>query len=175
MAAAPRSNPSTHTKSELGNRGAETVGVVGNLARTVVKSSNSPALKSTITAFADYERTIDSTGEMLRKINQGLADLDEAIDEAIVQTAKCATPLLIIATLFLAPHAHQLAMTIRSCPPYLRRLDPRPPDLKPDHPLEGNPSQPASPSASPAPQAMRTSSLPMGCAMTTVHTARAAS
>ena len=32
-----------------------------------------------------------------------------------------------------------LAMTIRSCPPYLRRLDPRPPDLKPDHPFQGEP------------------------------------
>ena len=86
MAAAPsraaRDDPSSHTKWELGNRGAETVAVVGSLARVVVKSASSPALKSTLAAFADYERTVDSTSEMLRKINQGMADLDEAIVRA---------------------------------------------------------------------------------------------
>ena len=143
MAARERANPAAHTKSDLANRGAETVAVVGKVAQTVVKSSSSPALKSTLTAFADYERTIDSTGEMLRKINQGLADLDEALDEAVVQTATCAARP---AAALRPRSAHQLALTIRSCPPYLRCLDPHPPDLKPDHPTKvGNPSQPRLP------------------------------
>ncbi len=60
---------------------AENVVAVGALAHQVCKATTSPALQSTITSFAEYERTITSTEEMLGKISQGLHDLESSFDD----------------------------------------------------------------------------------------------
>ena len=77
-------DPSRLTKVELRNRVSETVGAVGDLARATVKSSASQTLQNAITAFSASEKTIASTDEMLRKINTGMIDLEDALDEVAV-------------------------------------------------------------------------------------------
>lgn len=74
-------DPSRLTKVELRNRAIETVGAVGELVRATVKSSVSQPLQSVITTFATSDKMIVSTDEMLRKINAGMVDLEEALDE----------------------------------------------------------------------------------------------
>ena len=81
MAASPREDPSRLTKEELSTRGAETVAAVGAIARLVAKQSVSAPLQSTISTFADYEKTIVSTEEMLRKTMKGMSDMSDALDE----------------------------------------------------------------------------------------------
>ena len=77
-------DPSYHTKVELASRGAECVGAAGNLARLVVKGASSSALKSTLGAFAEYEKTVESTDQMLHKISQGVTDLNDALNEVSI-------------------------------------------------------------------------------------------
>ena len=77
----PREDPSRLTKEELSTRGAETVAAVGALARLVAKNSVSVPLQSTIATFADYEKTITSTEEMLKKTMKGMNDMSDALDE----------------------------------------------------------------------------------------------
>ena len=74
-------DPSRAARAELHGRAAETVVAIGQLARLVGKSASSPALQSTVAAFAECESTMDSTQEMLTKIQRGLLDLDVALDE----------------------------------------------------------------------------------------------
>ena len=81
MAGSPREDPSRLTKEELSTRGAETVAAVGAIARLVAKQSVSAPLQSTISTFADYEKTIVSTEEMLRKTMKGMSDMSDALDE----------------------------------------------------------------------------------------------
>ena len=81
MAASPREDPSRLTKEELSTRGAETVAAVGAIARLVAKQSVSAPLQSTISTFADYEKTVVSTEEMLRKTMKGMSDMSDALDE----------------------------------------------------------------------------------------------
>ena len=75
-------DPSKATRAELAVRASDTVVAVGALAKFVGKAASSPALHSTVTAFAEYESTLESTNSMLQKINQGLRDCDELVDEA---------------------------------------------------------------------------------------------
>lgn len=79
--ATPREDPSRLTKEELSRSGAETVAAVGALARLVAKNSVSAPLQSTIGTFADYEKTLGSTEEMLRKTMKGMQDMNDALDE----------------------------------------------------------------------------------------------
>ena len=81
MAASPREDPSRLTKEELSTRGAGTVAAVGAIARLVAKQSVSAPLQSTISTFADYEKTVVSTEEMLRKTMKGMSDMSDALDE----------------------------------------------------------------------------------------------
>ena len=81
MAADLLADPSTATRAELAYRIEESVAQAGVLARLVSKAASSPALQSTLTAFAEYEATIESTSEMLAKINEGMLALDEAVDD----------------------------------------------------------------------------------------------
>ena len=67
---------------------AESVSSIGALAKFVGKAASSPALHSTVTAFAEYEGLIESTDRMLQKINQGLLDVEEVLDE----TAQAVVP-----------------------------------------------------------------------------------
>ena len=76
-----RDDPSRATRAELATRAAESVTALGGFARLVAKAASSPALHSTVGAFMEYEGTIESTDEMLRKVHQGLVDLDEAVDD----------------------------------------------------------------------------------------------
>ena len=76
-------DPSRATRAELTLRATEGVSALGGLAKFVGKAATSPALASTITAFTDCEVTIDSTESMLRKIRQGMLDLDEMVEEAL--------------------------------------------------------------------------------------------
>lgn len=76
-----RADPSRATRAELTVRATECVTTLGALSRAVGKASSSPALQSTINSFAEYEPTITSTQEMLRKIHQGLIDLDNAVED----------------------------------------------------------------------------------------------
>jgi hypothetical protein len=71
----------TSSRAELASRTAETVEAAGQLARLISKASSSPALQSTIAAFAEYEATIESTDMLLRKINEGMVVVDEAVEE----------------------------------------------------------------------------------------------
>ena len=43
--------------------------------------SVSAPLQSTISTFADYEKTVVSTEEMLRKTMKGMSDMSDALDE----------------------------------------------------------------------------------------------
>ena len=54
---------------------------MGAIARLVAKQSVSAPLQSTISTFADYEKTIVSTEEMLRKTMKGMSDMSDALDE----------------------------------------------------------------------------------------------
>ena len=87
---AARDDPSRATRAELEARSAESVALVGSLARLVGKAASSPALASTVASFADYEVTIQSTQDMLSKVKQGLVDLEETLDdcEASAQAAR---------------------------------------------------------------------------------------
>ena len=78
---AVRDDPSRATRAELEARSAESVALVGSLARLVGKAASSPALASTVASFADYEVTIQSTQDMLSKVKQGLVDLEETLDD----------------------------------------------------------------------------------------------
>ena len=71
----PREDPSRLTKEELTTRGAETVVALGTIARLVAKQSVSAPLQSTISTFADYEKTLGSTEEMLKKTMKGMSDM----------------------------------------------------------------------------------------------------
>ena len=77
----PREDPSRLTKEELSTRGAETVAAIGTIARLVAKQSVSAPLQSTISTFADYEKTLGSTEEMLKKTMKGMSDMSDALDE----------------------------------------------------------------------------------------------
>lgn len=57
---------------------------MGSLAKLVAKAASSPALHNTVTSFADYEATIESTQEMLLKVKRGLDDLEEAVDDCAI-------------------------------------------------------------------------------------------
>lgn len=74
-------DPSRSARAELTARAEEGVAMIGQLARLVSKASSSPALQSTLAAFTEYEATIESTSEMLHKINEGMLSLDEAIED----------------------------------------------------------------------------------------------
>ena len=74
-------DPSKVTRVELAAHMAESVSSIGALAKFVGKAASSPALHSTVTAFAEYEGLIESTDRMLQKINQGLLDVEEVLDE----------------------------------------------------------------------------------------------
>ena len=76
-----RADPSKATRAELHVRATECVAALGALSRGVGKAASSPALQSTISSFAEYEQTIASTEGMLRKMHQGLIDLDHAVEE----------------------------------------------------------------------------------------------
>ena len=76
-----RDDPSRATRAEIAARCAESVALVGNLAKLMGKAASSPALQSTVTSFAEYETTIESTHEMLQKVQRGLEDLEEQLDE----------------------------------------------------------------------------------------------
>ena len=77
---------------ELTSRATESVSLVGALARLVGKAASSPALQSTVASFAEYETTIDSTSEMLKKCQRGLADLDELLDGMSEASTRAARP-----------------------------------------------------------------------------------
>ena len=81
MATSPREDPSRLTKEELSTRGAETVAAVGAIARLVAKQAVSAPLQATISTFADYEKTVVSTEDMLRKTMKGMSDMSDALDE----------------------------------------------------------------------------------------------
>ena len=66
--------------------------LVGALARLVGKAASSPALQSTVASFAEYETTIDSTSEMLKKCQRGLADVDELLDGMSEASTRAARP-----------------------------------------------------------------------------------
>ena len=87
-----RDDPSRATRSELTSRATESVNLVGALARLVGKAASSPALQSTVASFAEYETTIDSTSEMLKKCQRGLADLDELLDGMSEASTRAARP-----------------------------------------------------------------------------------
>lgn len=86
-AAARREDPSRASRAEVATRTAESVAALGALARLTGKAASSPALHSTVAAFADFETTIESTHTMLQKINQGLATFDEAIEDLAQSSA----------------------------------------------------------------------------------------
>ena len=81
-----RDDPSRATRAECAARAADSVAQIGNLARLVGKAASSPALQSTVASFAEYEATIDNTEVMLRKINQGLEDLEELLTDTAAAT-----------------------------------------------------------------------------------------
>ena len=82
MSTSPQAaDPSRATRAELAVRAAESVAAVGALARSVGKAASSPALHSTVTAFTEYEQTIEQTNAMLLKVSQGLHDVEEVVDE----------------------------------------------------------------------------------------------
>ena len=68
-------------KVECGTKAAESVATAGTLARATAKCASSSTLQSTIVTFAEYEKTVVSTGEMLKRIGQGCSDLDELLDD----------------------------------------------------------------------------------------------
>ena len=74
-------DPSRAARAELVAQAADSVAMIGQLARLVSKASSSPALQSTLAAFTEYEATMQSTSEMLHKINEGMLSLDEAIED----------------------------------------------------------------------------------------------
>lgn len=76
-----RQDPSRVAKAELEAHGVKTIEALGALARQTAQAASSPALRSAIDTFAQYETTIESTSSMLQKINQGVVDLDEAVEE----------------------------------------------------------------------------------------------
>jgi len=69
------------TRTDLVARAAESVAAAGALARLVSKTASSPALQAQISSFAEYEQTIESTNEMLHRVNDGLLALDESVTE----------------------------------------------------------------------------------------------
>ena len=78
----------TSSRAELASRTAETVAAAGHLAKMISKASSSPALQSTIAAFAEYEATMESTDSLLHKINEGMVVVDEAVEEVHAIMAK---------------------------------------------------------------------------------------
>lgn len=74
-------DPSRLTKFEVRNRMADTVAAIGELAKLTCKSAESAPLQAAISSFAAHEKTVASTDGMLQRINLGLADLEEALDE----------------------------------------------------------------------------------------------
>ena len=88
-----RDDPSRATRAELASRGAESVRLIGDLARLVGKAASSPALNSTVASFSEYETTIESTHSMLQKVRQGLVDVEELLDdcESSARTASSRT------------------------------------------------------------------------------------
>ena len=74
-------DPSLATRGELATRGAECVLAAGTLARLASKAASSPALQSTIASFAEHEQAIESTSEMLHRVNEGMVALDEALED----------------------------------------------------------------------------------------------
>ena len=74
-------DPSRLTKEELSTRGAETIAAIGTLVKLTAKSSASASLQSTVTTFADYEKTLTSTEDMLKKTMKGMNDMSDALDE----------------------------------------------------------------------------------------------
>ena len=83
----PPRDVSQQTKVELARATAESVAAAGTLARLLSKTSTSPALQSTIVAFAEHEQTIESTNEMLHRVNEGMMALDEAVEAMSVSLA----------------------------------------------------------------------------------------
>ena len=71
-----REDPSRLTKEELSRSGAETIAAIGVLARLAAKNS-----VNTIGTFADYEKTLGSTEDMLKKTMKGMHDMNDALDE----------------------------------------------------------------------------------------------
>ena len=69
------------TSASLATRAAETVTAACQLARVVSRAASSPALQSSIAAFAEHEVTIESTETMLHKINEGMLSIDEAVED----------------------------------------------------------------------------------------------
>ena len=74
-------DPSRGARAELAARAADSVIAAGSLAKLVSKAASSPALQSTLTSFAEHEHVIESTRDMLQKINEGMMALDEAVDD----------------------------------------------------------------------------------------------
>ena len=76
-----REDPSRLTKLEVRNRATDCVAAAGDFARLSARSAASAPLQSAITAFTACEKTVASTHEMLQKINAGMIDLEEGLDE----------------------------------------------------------------------------------------------
>ena len=76
-----RRDPSRVARVASAEHAARAIGAFGALARHTAQSATSPVLRAAITTFAQYETTIESTSQMLQKINQGIVDLDEAVEE----------------------------------------------------------------------------------------------
>ena len=91
-------DPSRAARAALAARAADSAAAVGSLARLVSKAASSPALQSSIVAFAEHEITLESTDDMLHKINEGMVSIDEAVEDmsrsldASVVEATVATP-----------------------------------------------------------------------------------
>ena len=96
-------DPSKVTRVELAAQMAESVSSVGALAKFVGKAASSPALHSTVIAFAEYEGLIESTDRMLQKVHQGLLDVEEVLDD----TSQAIVPPVSSNSLYAAPAAQQ--------------------------------------------------------------------
>ena len=87
-----REDPSRLTKEELSRSGAETISAIGALARLAARNSVSTPLQSTIGTFADYEKTLGSTEDMLKKTMKGMNDMNDALDEISASLKEAAPP-----------------------------------------------------------------------------------
>lgn len=70
-------------KLELRNRVVDTIVASGELAKLTVKNSASQPLQTAITSFVSEEKTILNTEGMLKKINEGMIDLEDGLNEVI--------------------------------------------------------------------------------------------
>ena len=76
-----RPNTSVRAKQELRMKTEKIVLSAGILGRLVSQKASCAHVQDVTSAMIAHEKTISNTAHLMRKINEGVADVDETLDE----------------------------------------------------------------------------------------------